>query len=160
MPTWARTIGSAERPTNGQEPCSSGKRSYPGPRAAYAPARVCIKEGILCALWHLCSQAHWRCASSIPHRRLRGVRRNTPIQTKALIPPRAVARARRASAVVIKKFSTRGISTRGTSSVHGTYIRASKRLTCAACQLPVPVAVGAPIVQLGCDAPQRGAGGL
>jgi hypothetical protein len=30
--------------------------------------------------------------------------------------------------VVIKKSSTRGISARGTSSVRGTYIRASKRL--------------------------------
>jgi hypothetical protein len=86
-------------------------------RGRHTPPRGSALKGILCALWHLCSQARWRCASSIPHRRPRGVRRNTPIQTKALIPPHAVARARRASAVVIKNLSTRGISTRGTSSV-------------------------------------------
>jgi len=37
--------------------------------------------------------------------------------------------------VVIKKSSTRGISTRGTSSVRGTYIRASKRLKNACVRL-------------------------
>jgi hypothetical protein len=41
--------------------------------------------------------------------------------------------------VVIKKFNTLG-----TSSWPQYLFRASKRLTCAACHVPVPVAVGMP----------------